>query len=77
MAQQDTQTTYLAKQIRDQVKYYSLLNSFFIESCQFFIQLLQIAKQKLLETAKILCNVLEEPVTCIRNCDIMRGNEIK
>ena len=28
---------------------------------------LQIAKQKLLETAKILCNVLEDPVkTCMR-----------
>ena len=39
--------------------------------------MLQIAKQKLLETAKILCNVLEEPVTCMRNCKIMRGNEMK
>lgn len=41
------------------------------------IELLQIAKQKLLETAKILCNVLEDPVTCMRNCKIMRGNGMK
>lgn len=47
---QNTQTTYLAKQIRD-----------------------QIAKQKLLETAKILCNVLEEPVTCMRE-NVIQNN---
>ena len=51
----DNQTKLLASQIRDKVS-----QSPHFPSQTFNIY--QIAKQKLLQTAKILCNVLDEPV---------------
>ena len=51
----DNQTALLARQIRDKV-------SQAFEAFKLIFRNIQIAKQKLLQTAKILCNVLEEPV---------------
>ena len=53
----DNQTALLAKQIRDKVS-----QDFAFEAFRLKFRNIQIAKQKLLQTAKILCNVLEEPV---------------
>ena len=55
VAATDNQTALLAKQIRDKVSQaFQVFKAIFRN--------IQIAKQKLLQTAKILCNVLEEPV---------------
>ena len=63
VATNDNQTALLARQVRDKV---SQARS---EHCEVLgllgngnILNIQIAKKKLLQTAKILCNVLEEPV---------------
>ena len=55
VAATDNQTALLARQIRDKV-------SQAFEAVKLIFRNIQIAKQKLLQTAKILCNVLEEPV---------------
>ena len=55
VAASDNQTALLARQIRDKV-------SRAFEGLELRIKNIQIAKKKLLQTAKILCNVLEEPV---------------
>ena len=55
VAASDNQTALLARQIRDKV-------SRAFEGFELKFRNIQIAKQKLLQTAKILCNVLEEPV---------------
>ena len=55
VAASDNQTALLARQIRDKV-------SRAFEGFELRFRNIQIAKKKLLQTAKILCNVLEEPV---------------
>ena len=55
VAASDNQTALLARQIRDKV-------SRAFEGLELRFRNIQIAKKKLLQTAKILCNVLEEPV---------------
>ena len=55
VAASDNQTALLARQIRDKV-------SRAFEGLELRFKNIQIAKKKLLQTAKILCNVLEEPV---------------
>ena len=57
MAIRDNQTAVLAKQIKDKV-----VMEYQILFLMVLTIILQLARQKLLETAKILCDVLEEPL---------------
>ena len=57
MAIRDNQTAVLAKQIKDKV-----VIEYQIRFLMVLTIILQLARQKLLETAKILCDVLEEPL---------------